>query len=265
MVSLCGIKFKVHYWPIFIFIWFVKTFAITFAISLYLGHIYWFFPFISDTGALTPESCIFAQLVNIGATFLSVAVYVRYREVESAINCGLINASAGINTASLWLGWISCLGLSVVANFQQNAEYVRLLHFVGALGSFAVAAVYFILQSIISRHYLAPNPNVTTGNFKLGRKTFYFRVVLSVLFLPVYFICTVCGVLAITQFTGDSVIYWTPDDGGFELRLAAVFAEWILVLMELLYIATFTKEFKYMRFREIGFECKYSKIQQGLM
>jgi hypothetical protein len=39
-------------------------------------------PYISDTGAYPPESCIFAQFLNFGALLVGVDVYIRYKQVE---------------------------------------------------------------------------------------------------------------------------------------------------------------------------------------
>lgn len=36
-------------------------------LSVLDGNVYVLFPYISDTGALPPESCVFGLLVNIGA------------------------------------------------------------------------------------------------------------------------------------------------------------------------------------------------------
>ena len=38
-------------------------------------------PYISDTGTTPPESCIFAQFLNIGALFIGVVAYIRFKQV----------------------------------------------------------------------------------------------------------------------------------------------------------------------------------------
>lgn len=71
-------------------------------------------------------------------------MYIRYRHVEFFINSGEIDLSPSWNTASKWCGAIACLGISVVANFQETA--VVAMHFLGALGAFGVGAIYFLIQ-----------------------------------------------------------------------------------------------------------------------
>ncbi|XP_018319530.1 DNA damage-regulated autophagy modulator protein 1-like [Agrilus planipennis] len=275
-VSLGRIKFKVHYWPTLTFIWFVVTFVISYAVALYHDHIYWLFPYISDTGDLAPESCVFAQFLNIGIIFLSVTVYVRYREVDAVINGGLINspATTKLNIVGLCLGWLKCLGLSLVANFQLNADYVSKLHIYAAMVAFLIGAVYCILQTVISWKYVILYRNATTGTSKLAFSMFSFRVFLVVSFFAAFISYKVCAYKAAALYDAKAVYkqnaqgelvlvlprQYTPDIGGFKYKVASAFSQWIVVLIELLYIATFTKEFRNMRFREIRFESKYSQI-----
>ena len=49
--------------------------------SFQLGHTEMNLPYISDTGAYPPESCIFAQFLNLGALLIGVDVYIRYKQV----------------------------------------------------------------------------------------------------------------------------------------------------------------------------------------
>ncbi len=39
-------------------------------------------PYISDTGTYPPESCIFAQFLNMGALLIGIDVYIRYKQVS---------------------------------------------------------------------------------------------------------------------------------------------------------------------------------------
>ena len=75
------------------------TFIITYGIAVSLGHADLLWPYISDTGELLvsirescslhppgtmpPESCIFGQLMNIGAVLLCFIFYTRYKQVKS--------------------------------------------------------------------------------------------------------------------------------------------------------------------------------------
>lgn len=74
-------------------------------------------------------------------------MYIRYRQVEFFIDSGEIDLKRSWNTAAKWCGAIACLGMSIVANFQETS--VVAMHFIGALGAFGVGSVYFIIQVTI--------------------------------------------------------------------------------------------------------------------
>nr|CAD7442702.1 unnamed protein product [Timema bartmani] len=58
---------KLHLLPISVFVLIPTTFVITYTCAVLLGHVEPGFPYISDTGALPPESCVFAQLLGIAS------------------------------------------------------------------------------------------------------------------------------------------------------------------------------------------------------
>lgn len=64
--------------------------------------------------------------------------------MEFFINADEIDLKPSWNTASKWCGAIACLGMSIVANFQETSVVV--MHFLGALGAFGVGSFYFIIQ-----------------------------------------------------------------------------------------------------------------------
>ena len=47
------------------------AFILTYLVAVLFGHVVPGFPYISDTGTLPPESCIFGQFLTIGV-FLSI-------------------------------------------------------------------------------------------------------------------------------------------------------------------------------------------------
>lgn len=55
------------FYPIFVIIWTYLTFSISYIISVARGDVDPGFPYISDTGARKPESCVFGQMLNITA------------------------------------------------------------------------------------------------------------------------------------------------------------------------------------------------------
>lgn len=76
------------------------------------------FPAISDTATESPESNVFAQLMNI-ATFIGfVLVYVRFLQVKRDVGYLMGNRSLlAMNRCSLFFGLLAILGASFVANF----------------------------------------------------------------------------------------------------------------------------------------------------
>nr|CAD7578556.1 unnamed protein product [Timema californicum] len=135
------------------------------------------FPYISDTGTLPPASCLFSQLLNIITIFMSCCVYIRYRLVKNA-ESGII---PWVNTMAAWLGGICCLGLSLVANFQESN--VSSVHVIGADTCFIGGAIYFCLQTWFS-HKMKPS--------LVSKKTLKFQICMSVL----CFLCAVTTILA---------------------------------------------------------------------
>ncbi|XP_051664743.1 DNA damage-regulated autophagy modulator protein 2 isoform X5 [Manacus candei] len=105
-------------------------------------------PYISDTGTIPPERCLFGIMLNV-STFLGVAtMYVRYKQV-----CALIPGNSRIlrlNRIGLTLGWMSCFGLCIIANFQKCVLYY--IHVLGACLTFGVGALYMLLQTVLSFH-----------------------------------------------------------------------------------------------------------------
>lgn len=78
-------------------------------------------------------------------------IYIRYKQVEQYYRDHLSAESAKIlriNYLSFVIGLISCLGLTVVANFQEIN--LRPVHLTGAITCFTCGLIYCILQTLIS-------------------------------------------------------------------------------------------------------------------
>lgn len=59
---------------------------------------------------------------------------------------------------------------------------------------------------------------------------------------------------------GDSIQWWTEDDGAFEYRLAGSFLEWIMAILMIIFVVSYTNEFKTLQFQQINFRCKFPDI-----
>lgn len=74
-------------------------------------------------------------------------VYIRYCEVCQYYESYSISPKViRLNKAGVWLGVFSCLGLSIVANFQETS--VKYVHYFGATLCFGVGTIYFWIQVI---------------------------------------------------------------------------------------------------------------------
>ncbi|XP_035254509.1 modulator of macroautophagy TMEM150B isoform X1 [Anguilla anguilla] len=95
-------------------------------------------PYISECGTYNPQSCVFSQLLNICA-FLGIWVAVlRFQQIRD------FGLNSKVNTASLVLGFISALGISVLGNFQKSV--LLGVHLFGVFLAFFGGLTYFWLQ-----------------------------------------------------------------------------------------------------------------------
>lgn len=159
-MALCILllKRRVHYLPVLTAGFIVVSFIISYSVSVSQGHVEPDFPYISHTAIKVPERCIFAQLINVGAFLLGANVFVRFlQQSEQFKPRGRTLRATGkdrrLCIASLVVGWLSALGLSMVANFQ-TIELTRAPHYVGAVLSFGLGLVYCWIQTSLSlRHH----------------------------------------------------------------------------------------------------------------
>ncbi|XP_075856087.1 DNA damage-regulated autophagy modulator protein 2 isoform X2 [Microcebus murinus] len=116
--------------PSALVIWTSAAFIFSYITAVTLHHVDPALPYISDTGTVAPEKCLFGVMLNIAAVLCIATIYVRYKQVH-ALNPEE-NLIIKLNKAGLVLGILSCLGLSIVANFQPKIHgkqvfWIRLL------------------------------------------------------------------------------------------------------------------------------------------
>jgi len=116
--------------PSALVIWTAAAFIFSYITAITLHHVDPALPYISDTGTVAPEKCLFGAMLNIAAVLCIATIYVRYKQVHA------LNPEESriikLNKAGLVLGLLSCFGLSVVANFQPKIHgkqvfWIRLL------------------------------------------------------------------------------------------------------------------------------------------
>nr|CAD7572490.1 unnamed protein product [Timema californicum] len=191
--------------------------------AVLLGHVEPGFPYISDTGALPPESCVFAQLLGIASVLLACCVYIKYRQVCERLK---INQESKLikprtNLIVAWLGAASCLGISMVGNFQVSNE--KLIHAAGAGMCFICGTVYFCMQEkLLSVHPTGIEPRLTAISN------------------PIY-----CKSSALGHQEGENNRKWRPEDGGWDAHIVSTVSEWMLSIIFCTFILTYVRDFSY--------------------
>uniref|UniRef100_A0A8C0J5J4 DNA damage regulated autophagy modulator 1 n=1 Tax=Chelonoidis abingdonii TaxID=106734 RepID=A0A8C0J5J4_CHEAB len=133
--------------PALLVCWSSAAFIISYVIAVLGGHVEPLVPYISDTGTKPPESGIFGFMINISAFLGAATMYIRYLIIEKQ-NDSSNFMSPSCNLITLCIGLLGCIGMGIVANFQELS--VPSVHDGGALVAFGSGVVYITLQSVIS-------------------------------------------------------------------------------------------------------------------
>jgi len=173
------------------------TYAITYLIARFNGHISGF-PYISDTGALAPEACIFGQMHNIVAVLHAFSIYFMYRTVRE---------KNWMERIALLVGLGSALGISIVGNFRQTDIFW--MHGTGATIAFGGCTVYMWLR---------------TASVSRMRFLRLMLCVFATLTLPAN---PLFAIVASLEFRGANPMKWGPDDGGYMWHVLSVACEWL--------------------------------------
>lgn len=219
--------------PLITAVWILGSFLITYAIAVANGRVEPDFPYISYTAIYAPQRAIFSQLVNIGAVLLGSTAYIRFIQVKADYP-HMSTKMRGCNVASLILGLLSALGLSMVANFQ--AKIIQIPHYLGAFLAFGLGTVYCWVQTVITWRVCSQDAH-------------YFRV-LNLRFFTTIFVTIILFIFTITKiyykknkFPGSK---WNVHRGVY---LTSTITEWLLAAFILLYVLSFIFEFRHIRLR----------------
>ncbi|AWP18644.1 Transmembrane protein 150 [Scophthalmus maximus] len=166
------------------------------------------FPYISHCGTYNPQSCLFSQICNISSVLALWIVVIRFQQVRDCGNHGKAN------TASIVLGFISSVGISVIGNFQQSI--LMGIHLLGAFLAFFVGLAYFWVQLFLTYRGQPSPDRCWVGP---ARAT----------------CCILCTALVITM----SVLH----NRGFPSEAAA--CEWTLVMLFFCLFGLFAAEFRH--------------------
>ncbi|XP_070785048.1 DNA damage-regulated autophagy modulator protein 1 [Enoplosus armatus] len=218
--------------PAFLVIWSSSTFIITYIIALFRRDVDIIFPYISDTGATPPESCIFGLMTFISACAGIATVYARFKFVEKLSEDTSV-VSPCLNKAALVLGMLSCLGMCIVATFQETT--VRIAHDVGALLFFVSGVLYIILQSAISFHAYPFGSSMSVCRARLG-----IALIAALAFLPT----VICASLV-----KQNKLHRDTQDKDYPFQLASAVCEWIVAFSFICFFLTYIDDFKLFNLR----------------
>lgn len=230
----------VYLLPIVIFVWFPATFIVTYVMAVLRKDVNPIFPYISDTGTFSPESCIFGQMINTGAILMGLFVYVRYRQVREICDRNHLDDSIRQkNQFSTWFGFIATFGVTVVGNFQETNLLV--VHMLGAFLAFGLGTIWQCLQTWVSFKLPSIVMNARINNL---------RLVLSVVSSVSFLVSFVFGGLALLRFKGEDITKWNKEDGGYDFHLTSTVTEWIVVFCMMSFIVSFAQELRTIQFEE---------------
>lgn len=234
---LICLRKRLYVLPIITAIWIILSFFITYAIAVSYGHVEPDFPYISHTARDAPERCVFGQLINIGAVMLGMNVVVRYWFLKEVFRQKKFAESGRkwqkVNIAGALIGIASALGISMVANFQTDAQ--KVLHYIGATLAFGVGTVYCILQTIISWK-LRTN--------KIGHRYIStFQVFNSAVLLIILITFGISKI--IFKLKENTFGFVEARSGHRSVYLLSTVSEWLLASAILTFALTYTWDFRY--------------------
>ncbi|NWU91806.1 DRAM2 protein, partial [Upupa epops] len=226
--------------PAALVVWSAASFVFSYITAIVLHHVDPLVPYISDTGTMAPERCLFGIMLNISAFLGLATMYVRYKQVH-ALNPDK-SRIIKLNKIGLTLGWMSCFGLCIIANFQGCALFI---HVVGACLTFGVGAIYMLVQTVLS--YLM-QPEVHSKDI--------FWIRLSALLWCCSSIVSmfVSSVVLYSGLYGTNLVqklHWDPQEQGYTTHIISTISEWSLAFSFLSFFLTYIRDFQKVSLRAV--------------
>lgn len=213
--------------PAFLVIWSSSTFIISYIIAIVRRDVDIVFPYISDTAAKPPESCVFGLMTFVAACAGIATMYSRYKFVEKLSEETRV-VSPSLNKAALGVGMLACLGMCVVATFQEIT--CRVVHDIGALLFFVTGVLYILLQSIISYSSHQSGSSVSVCRVRVG-----ITVLATLGFIPMI----VCAF-----YVKGTLLHREADEKDYPYHLASAICEWVVAFSFICFFLTYIEDFK---------------------
>ncbi|XP_057712144.1 DNA damage-regulated autophagy modulator protein 1 isoform X1 [Corythoichthys intestinalis] len=213
--------------PFFLVVWSSTSFILSYLIALFRRDVDVLFPYISDAAANPPESCIFGLMTFVSACAGMATIYSRFKFVEKlSEETRVVNPQ--LNKTTLVLGILSCIGMCVVATFQETA--VTAVHDVGALLFFVSGVLYILLQTVISYQAFPHESSITVCRVRLA-----VTVIASLAFFPT----VICAF-----FVKQTDLHRVKDSKDYPFHVASAVCEWVVAFSFVCFFLTYIDDFK---------------------
>ncbi|XP_033830165.1 DNA damage-regulated autophagy modulator protein 2b [Periophthalmus magnuspinnatus] len=226
--------------PAALVVWTSAAFVFAYTTAVVLRHVDPLLPYISDTGTMAPERCVFGIMLDVSAFLGVFTVYVRYKQVE-ALSLDSHSRLLSLNRVGLFFGLLSSLGMCVVANFQKTALFP--IHLLGAVLTFGVGALYILVQTLVS-FWMQPEVH--------SKSLFKTRLMLTAWTFSSIICMFVSSVIMYSSLPGVDVahkLHWTPGETGYLAHLVSTVSEWSLALSFISFFLTFIRDFQKIELR----------------
>lgn len=224
--------------PAALVIWTSASFVFAYITAVVLRHVDPLLPYISDTGTLAPERCVFGIMLDVSAFLGVFTVYVRYKQVEAlSSNHTLLR----VNAVGLVFGVMSSLGMCVVANFQKTAIFP--VHLLGAALTLGVGALYVLVQTLVS-FWMQPEVHS-----KSLFKTRLFLTLWTFCSIICMFVSSVVMYSSLPDVDVVHKLHWIPGEPGYTAHLMSTVSEWSLAFSFISYFLTFIRDFQKIELR----------------
>uniref|UniRef100_A0A8C5PYB6 DNA damage regulated autophagy modulator 1 n=1 Tax=Leptobrachium leishanense TaxID=445787 RepID=A0A8C5PYB6_9ANUR len=213
--------------PSILVIWTSAAFITSYLISVLTGHVPPFVPYISDTGTNPPESGVFGFMISVSAMLGAATMYTRFLILQKQ-NSSIPIIKSWLNKVSFSIGFIACIGMWLVATFQETS--VPVVHDIAAFFTFTFGVLYILLQSIISYQSCPERSKAYMCHI---------RIAISLLAAVAYIPMLVCVCLV-----GTAKGVWQPSDEGYQIHLVSAICEWIVAFGFVMYFLTYIRDFQ---------------------
>ncbi|CAI5456732.1 unnamed protein product [Caenorhabditis angaria] len=231
-----------------------------YGIAVANDHVDAWIPFISDCAAESPEKMVFGELLTLSAFCLAVTMYFIHRNIISFYEEQHVDIGkwAGFSKFILGLGWLAAIGATIVANFPESAQII--VHTIGAFTFFVGITFYFWGLLFISYSLKPKLVPIHLTNFRLLLTiTLSLLLIFHIICLTAQpFVQRVNGKLPPRPDWPNHIERPKPGDAYYTNHIAAALSEWIVAIIILIGVLSFSFEFAATKYRAPKFVRQHS-------